>query len=93
MRPARLTDAEAAGRLAALAEWTRDGDAIRRTFELGSFAEAIAFVSRVAALAEAADHHPDILVQYRKVTLTLSTHDASGLTSLDFDLAGRIDRA
>ena len=93
MRPTRLSEAEVATRLAALPSWTRQGEAIHRTFELATFAEAIAFVTRVAALAEAADHHPDILVQYRKVTLTLSTHDAGGLTSLDFDLAGGIDRA
>jgi 4a-hydroxytetrahydrobiopterin dehydratase len=64
---------------------------IFRTYELPGFAEAIAFVSRVAALAEATDHHPDILVRYARVTLTLSTHDAGGLTARDFDLARRID--
>jgi 4a-hydroxytetrahydrobiopterin dehydratase len=50
----------------------------------------MAFVNRVADLAEATDHHPDIDIRYSKVTLTLSTHDAGGLTARDFDLAGRV---
>jgi len=90
-RPERMVEVDIVRALAALAGWERQGDAIAKTYTLESFAAAIAFVSRVAALAESHDHHPDILIQYRRVTLTLSTHDASGLTALDFTLARAID--
>jgi 4a-hydroxytetrahydrobiopterin dehydratase len=92
-RPTRLDPGELEARLASVPGWARQGDAIRRVFEHPSFADAIAFVNRVAALAEELDHHPDILVEYRRVTLTLTTHDAGGLTGLDLELAARIDRA
>ena len=65
--------------------------AITRTYELPTFPAAIRFVDWVAELAEAADHHPDIDIRYSKVTLTLSTHDAGGLTENDFALARQID--
>jgi 4a-hydroxytetrahydrobiopterin dehydratase len=90
-RPQPLDDPTIAARLAGLEGWTRDGDAIRKEYTCGGFADAIAFVVRIGFLAEAADHHPDIDVRWRKVTIALSTHDAGGLTTLDFDLAGRID--
>jgi 4a-hydroxytetrahydrobiopterin dehydratase len=77
--------------LAAVPEWRRDGDAIRRELRFPSFAEAIAFVDRVAALAEAADHHPDIDIRWRRVVLVLTTKASHGLTWRDFDLAPRID--
>ncbi|HET7342756.1 MAG TPA: 4a-hydroxytetrahydrobiopterin dehydratase [Methylomirabilota bacterium] len=67
--------------------WQRAGDVIRRRFELRDFAEALVFVNRVGALAEAAGHHPDIDIRYNAVTLALTTHDAGGLTAKDFDLA------
>jgi 4a-hydroxytetrahydrobiopterin dehydratase len=92
-RPRKLDDAALANRLRALSGWTRQGDALRRVFERPSFADAITFVTRVAALAEGLDHHPDILIEYRRVTLTLTTHDAGGLTELDLELAARIDQA
>lgn len=79
-------------RMAELDGWNRDGDRIRRTFEFASFPAAIAFVNRVAGLAEEADHHPDIDIRYRRVDLTLSTHSAGGLTAKDMDLAAAIDR-
>jgi len=82
-----LSDAEIDVRLARLPGWARHGDEIRRTFSFADFAQAIAFVNRVAVFAEAADHHPDIDVRYSKVTLALSTHSAGGLTASDFDLA------
>jgi len=88
---ARLSDAEARARLAHLRGWQIEGDRLRKRYELESFAAAIAFVNRVAGMAEAADHHPDILVEYRNVTLTLTTHDSGGLTVRDFALAQRID--
>ena len=88
---AKLTDSEVEQRLAALAAWSRTGDEIRRTFQLGSFPAAIAFVTHVGFLAEAAGHHPDVDIRWRKVTLALTTHDAGGLTHKDFDLAAQID--
>jgi len=88
---ALLTEVEIERRMAELNGWHREGNRIRRTFELSSFPSAIAFVNRVAGLAEEADHHPDIDIRYHHVTLTLSTHSAGGLTSKDTELAGRID--
>jgi nicotinamide riboside kinase/pterin-4a-carbinolamine dehydratase len=87
----RLTDAEIAEQLGGLAGWQRRGDEIARQYAFSDFAAAMAFVNRVAALAESMDHHPDILVQYNKVTLTLSTHSAGGLTKRDFALARAVD--
>lgn len=72
--------------------WILDGDAIRKTFTLPDFVAAVAFVNRLAPEAEAADHHPDILVQYKRVTLTYSTHSAGGLTLKDFAGAAMADR-
>jgi 4a-hydroxytetrahydrobiopterin dehydratase len=88
---ARLTDAEIDLRMGALPGWQRDGALIRKDYQHPSFGAAMAFANRVAQLAEAADHHPDILVQYDRVTLTLTSHDAGGLTERDFRLAARID--
>ena len=62
-----------------------------RTFTFGNFGEAMAFVTRIALAAEALDHHPDIDIRWNRVTLVLSTHSAGRLTSLDQDLASRID--
>jgi 4a-hydroxytetrahydrobiopterin dehydratase len=93
---ALLTDAEVQERLAALDGWrlaTGDGPpSIERGFKLADFAAALAFVNRVGDAAQAADHHPDILLHgWNKVLLTLSTHSQGGLTEADFALAGRID--
>ena len=72
--------------------WTRQGDSIVRELELDDFASAMAFANSVAALAEAANHHPDILIHgWNKVRLELSTHSADGLTQSDLDLARGID--
>jgi len=72
--------------------WTRQGDSIVRELELEDFASAMAFANSVAALAEAANHHPDILIHgWNKLRLTLSTHSADGLTQSDLDLARGID--
>jgi 4a-hydroxytetrahydrobiopterin dehydratase len=86
-----LDDDRIVGRLATLPGWERSGDEIGKTFELPSFPEAIGFVTRIAEAAEAADHHPDLDIRYRKVRVALSTHDAGGLTDLDFDLAGEVE--
>lgn len=87
----KLSASEADSKLAALEGWTRDGEAISKTYVLPGFPAALAFVSTVGHLAEAADHHPDILVQYKKVSLTLSTHEAGGLSERDFELAAQVD--
>ncbi|WP_290056933.1 4a-hydroxytetrahydrobiopterin dehydratase [Amycolatopsis solani] len=84
-----LSDSEADGRLGA--NWTRTGAVISREVELASFSQAIEAVDRVAVLAEAADHHPDIDIRWRTVTFRLSTHSAGGLTAKDFSLAAEID--
>ncbi len=87
----KLTDTEIATHLAGLPGWQRRGDEIWRQYTFPSFSAAMTFVDRVASLAESMDHHPDFLVQFKKVTLTLSTHSAGGLTDLDFRLAKKID--
>jgi 4a-hydroxytetrahydrobiopterin dehydratase len=87
----RLSDDEIAAALVQT-PWDRDGDAIVRDIQLPDFAAAIALVNQVAELAEAANHHPDILVHgWNQVRLTLSTHSEGGLTQADLDLARDID--
>jgi 4a-hydroxytetrahydrobiopterin dehydratase len=87
-----LSDADIEQRLADTPDWRRSSASIVRDFAFTDFAAAISFVERVAALAEAANHHPDILVHgWNKVRLTLSTHSAGGLTDADFALAREID--
>ena len=71
--------------------WDEVDGALERTFELGSFAEAVAFVNRVAALAERENHHPHIAVDYRRVTLRWWTHSAGGITDRDRELAAACD--
>jgi len=78
-------------KLKSLGGWTLEGNEIRKQFVFESFMPAVRFVNRVAELAEAADHHPDILINYRKVTMSLSTHSAGGLTEKDFLLARKIE--
>jgi 4a-hydroxytetrahydrobiopterin dehydratase len=90
-RPVALADDQIAARLAALTGWERDGDEISKTFELPTFPDAITFVTRIAERAEAANHHPDIDIRWRNVRIALTTHDAGGLTDLDFDLATAIE--
>lgn len=76
----------------ASSEWRRDGQAITREWKLENFAQAIAFVNRVAEAAETANHHPDILLHgWNKVRLELSTHSEGGLTQADFDMADTLD--
>ena len=72
--------------------WNKKGVMIARTYEFKDFVEAMKFVTTVAKLAEQAWHHPDIDIRWNKVTLTLTTHDAGGLTAKDFDLAKQFDR-
>ncbi|MGI5216393.1 4a-hydroxytetrahydrobiopterin dehydratase [Nocardia sp. CA-290969] len=87
-----LTETEITDALESLSGWTRDGDAITRTVQAPTFPAGIELVQRVAEAAETANHHPDIDIRWRKVTFTLSTHSAGGLTALDVALAREIDR-
>jgi 4a-hydroxytetrahydrobiopterin dehydratase len=88
----RLTNNEIEQRLKGLKGWMRDGDTIRKQYTFAGFPEAVAFVDRLAPKAEAADHHPDILINYKRVTLTYSTHSEGGLTAKDFDGAATADQ-
>jgi 4a-hydroxytetrahydrobiopterin dehydratase len=89
--PKLLTENEIVAGLKKVPGWKREGGEISRLYTFSGFITAMAFVNHVAGLSESMDHHPDILVQYKKVTLTLSTHSAGGLTDLDFILAEKID--
>ena len=75
--------------MAAPADWIEVDDALERTFEFRDFVEALAFVNRVGELAEAEDHHPDIAIHYKQVTLRWWTHTAGGVTERDIELAKR----
>ena len=88
-----LSDLEIQRALGGLAGWSRRGDTLTKTFSFDRFPDGIAFVDRVAKIAEDMNHHPDIDIRYTKVAMTLSTHDAGGITQSDLDLAGRIDSA
>ena len=88
----KLTSAEIDERMKSVNGWTREGDAIRKQFTFADFLQAIAFVKRLAPEAEKADHHPDILINYKRVTLTYSTHSEGGLTEKDFAGAAAADR-
>jgi len=88
----KLSESEVNPPLASIPDWQLSGATIVRTFQFKDFPAAIKFVSAVAALAEEAWHHPDIDIRWNKVTLTLSTHDAGGLTEKDFALARQFDK-
>jgi 4a-hydroxytetrahydrobiopterin dehydratase len=88
----KLSSDDATKKLANLAGWTLDGDAIRKQYTFDDFLAAIAFVNRLAPEAQRADHHPDILINYKRVTLTYSTHSEGGLTDKDFAGAAMADR-
>ena len=88
---ARLSEEEIRRRLAEIPRWSREGDAITRTWTFKDFPEALAFVNRIGGLAESMDHHPDIYNSWATVRLSLTTHDRGGLTNLDFALAMKID--
>lgn len=87
---AKLTSDQIGAALATTPGWKRQNESIGRTFEHKDFPAAMAFVNKVAAVAESANHHPDIDIRWNKVTLTLSTHSEGGLTQKDIDLARQI---
>lgn len=88
----KLSQSDVAARMNTISGWTLDGDAIRKQFTFKDFLEAVAFVNRLAPEAERADHHPDILINYKRVTLTYTTHDSGGLTEKDFAGAAIADK-
>ncbi|MEM9005490.1 MAG: 4a-hydroxytetrahydrobiopterin dehydratase [Cyanobacteria bacterium P01_F01_bin.86] len=90
--PTLLSAAEIQQKLDRLDGWSLEGDVITAVKKFAGFPEAIAFVSKLVEPAEAAGHHPDIAISYNKVTISLTTHDAGGLTQKDFDLAAQISR-
>jgi len=87
----KLSGSQIESSLTDIPEWSEAGGAIQRTYKFRDFTQAMAFVNRVAEVAQRMDHHPDILIRYNKVTLTLSTHDAGGITEKDFDQARQVD--
>ena len=87
-----LSPRQVANRLAKLDQWSECGGNIQRTYAFGDFLASMRFVNEVASAAERVQHHPDILVRWNKVTLTLSTHDAGGITEKDFAFASDADR-
>lgn len=87
----KMTPAQIKAALAEVPDWSEVGETIQRTYQFADFAAAMKFVDRVAEAAEAQQHHPDILIRYNKVTLTLATHDAGGITEKDFRLSKSAD--
>jgi 4a-hydroxytetrahydrobiopterin dehydratase len=88
----KLSPSEIEQRLSQLTGWKLDGEAIRKQYTFAGFPEAVAFVNRLVPGAQAEDHHPDITINYKRVTLIYSTHSEGGLTLKDFDGAATADR-
>lgn len=86
-----LNPAEIQVALQSLPGWEVRGDAIARVLQFSDFVSAMVFVNKIAAAAEGANHHPDILINYNKVTLTLVSHDSGGVTQRDIRMAGKIN--
>lgn len=86
-----LSDIEIQRSLGALPGWSRKGDTITKSYHFATFPAGIEFLARVADVAEAQQHHPDVDVRYTKLTFALSTHDSGGITSKDFVLAQAIE--
>ena len=87
----KLSDLEIQRALGSLPGWSRRGDTLTKTYTFEKFAEGIAFIGRVAKIADEMDHHPDIDIRYTKILMSLSTHDAGGITQSDLTLAERIE--
>lgn len=86
-----LSDSEVQQALEQLRGWKKNHNAIERVFQFDSFVQAMDFVNQIAEAAEAVNHHPDILISYNKVTLTLISHDSGGVTQRDIKMAARIN--
>lgn len=87
----KLSDLEIQRALGSLPGWSRRGDTLTKTYTFEKFAEGIAFIGRVARIADEMDHHPDVDIRYTKILMSLSTHDAGGITQSDLTLAERIE--
>ena len=92
MAGGKLSDKEIQDKLTALPGWKKDGDALVRQFTLRSFPDAIAFTTRLAFDAQEADHHPDLTISYKRVTVRWSTHDQGGVTEKDLAGVAQTDR-
>jgi 4a-hydroxytetrahydrobiopterin dehydratase len=88
---APLSDSEIDARLAEHPGWSRDGDAIAKSFKRGDFVGSVNFVNALAKSAEEMNHHPDLGISWDEVTVSLSTHSEGGVTAADFELAAKID--
>jgi 4a-hydroxytetrahydrobiopterin dehydratase len=88
---ALLGDEEVSGRLESLGGWSREGDAISKTFENGDFVGSVEFVKKLVEPAEGMGHHPDLEISWDKVTVSITNHAEGGLTAADFELAQKID--
>lgn len=88
----KLSPDEVESRILKLQSWENVGNSIRRDFKLKDFQHAMGFVVKVALAAEKMDHHPDITIEYNRVRIVLTTHSVGGLTTMDFDLAEKIDK-
>jgi len=87
----KLSPSEVQTRLASIEGWIEEGDTLRKQYRFKTFPDAIAFVTRLAFDAESADHHPDLHVSYRNVTVVWTTHSDGGITAKDFDGAAQSD--
>ncbi len=88
---AKLTDAAITMALVGLPGWSREGDTLTKVYTFQTFPAGVSFVDRVAVAAEEAGHHPDITINYTRITMSLSTHDEGGVTEKDVALAQRIE--
>ncbi len=88
----KLKKQEIDARLSNLSGWQLVDDSIRKDFKLKDFSEAMGFVVKIALEAERVQHHPDITIEYNRVRIILTTHSEEGLTAMDFDLAGKIEK-
>ncbi|MFO0855785.1 MAG: 4a-hydroxytetrahydrobiopterin dehydratase [Phycisphaerales bacterium] len=87
----KFTPQQVDASLKKLKEWSLAGEAIQRTYQFPNFIVAMKFVDTIAQQAEADQHHPDMLIRYNRVTVTLSTHDVGGISDKDFDAAGKYE--
>ena len=89
----KLNPEEITAKLRALPGWERNGDAIVKQYTFKEFMDGIRFINRIAEIAEQMDHHPDaMVVNYRRITFTLTTHDQGGISEKDFKLADAIEK-
>jgi 4a-hydroxytetrahydrobiopterin dehydratase len=87
----KLTDAEISAQIDGISGWTVENEKLHKEFQFDSFVEAFGFMVRVALIAESMNHHPEWFNVYNRVTVDLATHDAGGISALDFELAKKVD--